>query len=128
MNWGIRMTKKSDMDSMLDDLFAEARDDQNAQVSDKFLARILEDAETLQPSPEQVRTDQKSGFWTSLFETIGGWQGTGGLVAATMASVFIGFSGAEALTIDSLTTVITGDTTSYLADLSGGFEILSEGE
>jgi hypothetical protein len=63
-----------------------------------------------------------------LFDTIGGWQGTGGLMAATMASVFIGFSGADALTLDGLQTVLTGDTESYISDFSGGFSLSTEAE
>ena len=43
------------------------------------------------------------------------------LVAATMASVWIGFSGAENLTVDGLQAIVSGDTDFYLSDLGGDF-------
>lgn len=123
------MTEKNDMDALLDDLFSEAKSAPEAQVSDDFMARMLAEAEAHQPKPAELAAPQpQRGFWASLFETLGGWQGTGGLVAATMASVFIGFSGAEAFTLDGLQSVITGDTESYLSDFSGGFSLSTEAE
>lgn len=128
MNWGIRMTEKNDMDALLNDLFTEAKSAPDAQVSDDFMARILADAEALQPKPPEVATAAQRGFWASLFDTLGGWQGTGGLVAATMASVFVGFSGAEALTVEGLQSVLSGDAESYVSDFSGGFTFTTEAE
>ena len=123
------MTEKNDMDALLNDLFAEAKDAPEAQVSDDFMARMLAEAEAHQPQPAAMAAPvAERGFLATLFETLGGWQGTGGLIAATMASVFIGFSGAEALTLDGLQTVITGDTESYISDLSGGFTFSTEAE
>ncbi|WP_370231323.1 hypothetical protein [Cognatishimia sp.] len=123
------MTEKNEMDALLDDLFAEAKEAPEAQVSDDFMARMLAEAEAHQPKPADLAAAPPArGFWASLFDTLGGWQGTGGLVAATMASVFIGFSGAEALTLDGLQSVITGDTESYLSDFSGGFSLSTEAE
>jgi hypothetical protein len=123
------MTEKNEMDALLNELFAEAKEAPEAQVSDDFMARMLAEAEAHQPAPVEiaVATGQR-GFWASLFDTIGGWQGTGGLMAATMASVFIGFSGADALTLDGLQTVLTGDTEGYISDFSGGFSLSTEAE
>ena len=39
------MTEKNDMDALLDDLFAEAKEAPEAQVSGDFMARVLADAE-----------------------------------------------------------------------------------
>lgn len=123
------MTEKKDMDALLNDMFAEAKDAPEAQVSDDFMARMLAEAEAHQPKPADLVAPLPSrGFIGSLFDMLGGWQGTGGLVAATMASVFIGFSGAEALTIEGLQTVITGDADYYISDFSGGFDLTTEGD
>lgn len=110
------------MDDLLDDLFAEAKSDAAGAPSEDFMARVLADAEALQPpAPELAESVKRRGLLQALFDTLGGWQGTGGLVAATMASVWIGFSGAESLTVDSLQAIVSGDTEFYLSDLGGDF-------
>lgn len=117
-----KMAGKQNMDDLLDDLFAEAKSDEAAMPSDDFMARVLADAEALQlPAPEVAAPTRSRGLLQTLFDTIGGWQGTGGLVAATMASVWIGFSGAENLTVDGLQAIVSGDTDFYLSDLGGDF-------
>ncbi len=124
MNWGIRMTDKH-MDDLLNDLFAEAKTDQSATPSDDFMARMLAQAEAHQPEPAPlaapVAPEKSRGFLAGLFDMVGGWQGASGLAAATVASVVIGFNGADALTIDGLQTIIAGDADYYLSDLSGDF-------
>ena len=123
------MTDKTDMDALLNELFTEAKSSPEAEVSEDFMARVLANAEALQPAaPGLVPAAPTRGFWGSLFDTLGGWQGTGGLAAATMASVFIGFSGAEALTIDGLATVLGTDTEYYISDFSGGFDFSTGAE
>ena len=117
-----KMAEQQNMDNLLDDLFAEAKSDTAMIPSDDFMARVLADAETLQPEVVPIAAPVKPrGLLQSLFDTIGGWQGTGGLVAATMASVWIGFSGAENLTVDGLQAMVSGDTEFYLSDLGGDF-------
>ena len=117
-----KMAGKQNMDDLLDDLFAEARRDQAGAPSDDFMARVLADAEALQPAaPTDAQSVKSRGLLQVLFDTIGGWQGAGGLVAATMASVWIGFSGAESLTVDGLQAIVSGDTDFYLSDLGGDF-------
>jgi len=115
---------KQNMDDLLDDLFAEAKEDDQARVTDDFMARVLADAEALQPAPVfAAPAAQRRILLQLIFETIGGWQGTGGLVAATMASVWIGFSGTDLLTVEGLQAVVSGDTDFYLSDLGGDFSI-----
>lgn len=110
------------MNDLLDELFTEAKSDSAATPTEDFMARVLADAENLQPAAmPMVKPAKNRSLLQSLFETIGGWQGTGGLVAATMASVWIGFSGAENLTVDGLQAIVSGDTEFYLSDLGGDF-------
>lgn len=123
MNWGIQMTDLPKMDTMLDDMFAQAGSDPAAQPSDDFMARMMQQAEDLQPSAPEipVAIQPRRSFLRSVFETLGGWQGASGLAAATIASVWVGFSGADALTVDGLQSLIDGDTDYYLSDLGGDF-------
>lgn len=116
-----KMAKQQNMDDLMDDLFAEAGSDPAAAPTDDFMARILADAEGLQPSAStpELSSPRPRNLLQALFDTLGGWQGTGGLVAATMASVWIGFSGAENLTVDGLQAMVSGDTEFYLSDLGG---------
>lgn len=125
MNWGIRMTDKH-MDDLLDDLFAQAKSDQTAQPSADFMTRMLAQAEAHQPAPATLEStapapEKSRGFLAGLFDMLGGWQGASGLAAATVASVLVGFNGADALTIDGLQTIIAGDADYYLSDFSGDF-------
>lgn len=123
MNWGIPMTDKKSMDDLLDDMFAEARTDDTAQPSDDFMARMLAEATALQPPAVDLAPEPapRRGLLQLIYDTVGGWQGASGLMAATMASVWIGFSGAETLTVEGLQAVISGDTEYYLSDLGGDF-------
>lgn len=116
------MANDPKMDDLLDDLFAEAKDDAAGMLSEDFIARIMADAEALQPeAPGLPEAAKPRGLIQLLFDTLGGWQGTGGLVAATMASVWIGFSGADVLSVEGLQAVVSGDTDFYLSDLGGDF-------
>ncbi len=110
------------MDDPFEDLFAEAKAEGDGLVTDDFLARVLAEAEALQPAmPSAAPPLQSRSLMQVIFDTIGGWQGTGGLVAATMASVWIGFSGADVLSLEDLQTFVSGDTEFYLSDLGGDF-------
>ena len=117
------MAEKNGKDDFLDDLFAEARNDGAAEVSSDLMMRVLADAEALQPDPEalSVAPAPRRSLIRSFFDALGGWQGTSGLVAATMASVWIGFNGADTLSLDGLQTVISVDADYYLSDLGGDF-------
>ncbi|MEL6683033.1 MAG: hypothetical protein AAFQ09_10370 [Pseudomonadota bacterium] len=74
-------------DDMLDDLLAEARR-QAPTPSDALLARVIDDA--LPPPHKAPR--QTWDFITPLFDVIGGWPSAGGLVAATLAGLWLGIA------------------------------------
>ncbi|MGH1464916.1 MAG: hypothetical protein ACRBBQ_06105 [Cognatishimia sp.] len=123
------MADKHPMDDMLGDLFAEAKTDPRATADSGLMARVLAEADQLQAA-RAAQAPQNSLPRRSLlqvvYEVLGGWQGTSGLVAATMASVWIGFSGADSLSVEGIQAVITGDAEYYLSDLGGEFSFDSE--
>ncbi|GAA6206908.1 hypothetical protein NBRC116601_02010 [Cognatishimia sp. WU-CL00825] len=126
------MADKNPMDDMLDGLFAEAKADPRAQVDMGLMTRVLDEADRLQPvaptpaSAKPLNSAPRRPLAQVLYDILGGWQGTSGLVAATMASVWIGFSGADSLSVESFQAVISGDAEYYLSDLSGEFSFDSE--
>ncbi|GFE50321.1 hypothetical protein So717_20740 [Roseobacter cerasinus] len=89
-----------------------------------LMTRVLADAEAARPA---VR--DRSGFGVCVSELMGGWQGVGGLVAATLAGVWFGFSPPEAMpdagalilgyeNVELLTS--SAELTSFGWDLDGG--------
>ena len=123
MNWGILMVNADKTEEFLNGLFQEARQDTEAEVSLDFMSRVLADAEALQPTAPDYApvSEERAGFLSALYGLFGGWQGASGLVAATMASVWIGFSGGDTLGLDGLQTLLSGDTDYYLSDFGGDF-------
>lgn len=78
-------------DSDLDDLFTAAQQ-QPMSVSDGLWARVLVDADALQPAAAVVPGSKcRVGFLTGLVAAIGGIGGLAGLSTAAMAGVWIGF-------------------------------------
>lgn len=78
MHWGIRMTQRDNFD--LEATFDAARAGP-PQMPDGLLARIVADAEAVQP---QVP------LWRRLMAAVGGPAGLGGLVTATVAGFWLG--------------------------------------
>lgn len=79
-------------DRDLDDLFAAARQ-KPAAVSAELMARVLSDADDLQPSAETLPARKgRIGFWAEILAAIGGAGGVVGLSAAALAGVWIGFA------------------------------------
>lgn len=78
----------SDDDMELDDLFARARQDRMS-LPDDLAVRIQTDAEAVRLARLSFLAPRR---WPRLFEGLGGWQGFGGLVAASAAGIWIGFS------------------------------------
>ncbi len=85
---------QNDLDD-LDALFAEARDE--AKPSPTLSARVLADADRVLRESEYMAAPEPSGGLFSWMTAIGGWRGAGGLIAATVAGVMIGFSAPEAI-------------------------------
>ena len=78
----------ADHDKELEHLFAQARAERDS-FPDALAVRIETDAEVIRlrrSAGESRRT------WRQRLRDFGGWQGLGGLVAASAAGVWIGFS------------------------------------
>lgn len=82
--------------AMLEALFSESAADQ-PEPSPELLARILSDAETVQaaalasPLPVPPATPAP-GLWATIMAGLGGLPGVSGLVTATLAGLWIGYS------------------------------------
>ena len=77
----------------LDALFVEAVNDASTQPSESFMARVVTDALAQQPMPQIA----PPSLWAQITAMVGGWQGMGGLVAATCAGFWIGINPPEGL-------------------------------
>ncbi len=110
--------KMADDDMELDDLFAQARA-QRDDLPDGLAVRIQTDAEAVRLQRLNARTPVGPRPWVRFLEQIGGWQGFGGLIAASAAGVWIGFS-APAFLPDPASLVTSQDTSYLIADL--GFD------
>ena len=86
----------------LDQLFEVARQNTPEPSSD-FLARVLSDAEAMQPAPVGLVTaiPAKRGFFAEMFaglsDAIGGWPAFAGLATAAVTGVWIGISPPQSL-------------------------------
>lgn len=67
------------------------------------------------------------GLLRRLADGLGGWQGMGGLLAASVTGVWIGFA-APAFLPDPANYLMTQDTTYLVADLGLSFDYLEETE
>ena len=92
-----------DDDRALDALLATARQ-APADPSPALLARVLADAEAVQaarsrpatprtPRAPALATARAQGALRRVLDLLGGWGGVGGLVAAGLTGLWIGFSG-----------------------------------
>jgi hypothetical protein len=80
------MTEHDDLES----LFAEARD-LRPFPGDDLMTRILADAEAVATERERpVRAAPTRPRWRDWLHTLGGWPAVGGLVASTLAGLWIG--------------------------------------
>jgi hypothetical protein len=77
----------------LDALFVEAVNDASTQPSESFMARVVTDALARQSMPKIAQPS----LWVQITAMVGGWQGMGGLVAATCAGFWIGINPPEGL-------------------------------
>ena len=121
------MTKPEDNNEMLDALFAAARTDDRAAARPDLLAKVLADAETLQPSFEPLMRREPSGgqarssIIAQLMGAVGGWPSLTGLAAATVTGIWVGFSVAPDMLPTGFAEIIGTDTDVYLALLEGDY-------
>ena len=120
MNWGMKMAEQ---DQDLDQLFARARDERPA-LPDALAVRIETDAEAVRLS-RLARPSRP--LWQRAFDGIGGWTGFGGLVAASAAGVWIGFS-APAFLPDPADFLLSQEITYLAADLNVDVDYLEDTE
>ncbi len=120
MNWGTNM---ADQDNELDHLFAQARAARDV-LPDDLAVRIETDAEAIR----LARTARpRRQTWRQKISVVGGWQGLGGLVAASAAGVWIGFS-APTFLPDPVDYFISQETTYLMADLNLDENYLEDAE
>ena len=121
------MTKPEDNNEMLDALFAAARTDGRAAARPDLLAKVLADAEALQPGFEPLARRQqpdgpaRSGIIAQLMAAVGGWPSLTGLAAAAVAGIWVGFSAAPDMLPTGIAEIIGTDTDVYLALLDGDY-------
>lgn len=124
MNWGTKMAE----DKMeLDQLFAQARQ-ARPELPDELVVRILTDAEAerVERTKPAAASPQRS-IWPRLLDGIGGWHGMGGLVAASAAGVWIGFSAPDFLP-DPASLIYPQETSFVVADLGLDTTFLEDAE
>lgn len=120
MNWGMDM---ADYERELDDLFAQARQTRDT-LPEGLAVRIETDAEAVRlsrlPRPAPAT-------WRQRIAGIGGWTGLGGLVAASVAGVWVGFA-APSFLPDPAEYLVSHESSVFLADLSFDVTYLEETE
>ncbi len=107
--------KMADNDE-LENLFAQARQERPALPED-LAVRIETDAEAVRLRRLNATGRPARRSWLQAFEGVGGWRVLGGLVAASAAGVWIGFS-APAFLPDPANFIYAQETTFLVADLN----------
>ncbi|MEL6570853.1 MAG: hypothetical protein AAFQ64_04285 [Pseudomonadota bacterium] len=97
------------VDALLDEAAS-----QMPEVPAHLMAAVMLDAARLQPTKAIVAP--RPNLWDSFLDLIGGWPAMGGLAAAGLAGVWIGF--APPATLEAATAQILGS--SQTIDLFGG--------
>lgn len=100
----------------LDDLFAEAAAVREAP-SPALTARVLADADRLQPRAGPLRAEQPApqGWVRTLADWFGGGMSLAGMSAAAVAGLYLGL--AQPASVLALTDLVTGTTTVESLDL-----------
>lgn len=108
-------------DDILDGFFEAARQ-QQPQIPEGVVARILADADREQAhhlNRSVIPVRSKRSFFGDVVAALGGWPSLAGLAAATLAGVWIGYSPPTSL--DSIALSVLGsETVSF-----GGFDIMT---
>lgn len=123
MNWGMTM---ADDTTELEQLFAQARQDRSG-LPDELAVRILTDAESVRLSRMTPVLQPRRSLWARLLDGFGGWPSMGGLVAASAAGVWIGFSAPDFLP-DPATYIFAQDSSFVVADLGLDTTFLEDAE
>lgn len=76
-------------DSDLDNLLAAARADR-PEPSAALMARVIDDADRMQPRPAPRIAAPHPGFWAMLTGAFGGSGALAGMAAATLAGLWVG--------------------------------------
>lgn len=117
----------TDRDPLLDDLFAEARSDAPSMSND-FMARIMADAERLQPKGPAIAAQPPQaaqrglGFWHRVAAALGGAVAIFGISSAAMAGLVIGYVQPESVV--NLADGLGFAVTTQSVDILPGFDSL----
>ncbi|WP_197919059.1 dihydroorotate dehydrogenase [Thiosulfatihalobacter marinus] len=118
------MADMEQTNAMLDELFAEARRNAEAPVSPALLARVLADAEALQPAPRILEAARPRG-WRRFVTLLGGWPSVAGLATAALVGVWIGVAGSAGLIGGELgSDLLSLGQESVLADMDQSYAFL----
>lgn len=117
------MTDRDEMD--LDDLLAEARQ-QRPEPGPDLMARILADSERAAAEWKPGRpVPATGGAWRDWLRLLGGWPTVGGLVASTLAGLWIGV--AQPATLSDLADSVWGEQVSVTVGVDADPLSLLEG-
>ncbi len=116
----------AERDRDLEDLFAEARQSR-PELPQDLAVRIETDAEAMRLGRLSEAPHAHPRRMLDWISGIGGWQGLGGLLAASAAGVWIGFS-APSFLPDPADLLVNQETTYLMADLSLGIDYLEDTE
>ncbi len=108
-------------ESELDEFFAAAKESE-VPASPDLMARVLADAEDLQPRASEVARPHSSNLWAGLLDVLGGWPALGGVAAAGVAGLWLGM--APPASVEDLTSGLWGTTTAV--SLMSDFDTLLE--
>jgi hypothetical protein len=121
------MAEKHQDDALLEALFAEAAGDGKPEVPADLMARILADAEAMQPTAAALAArPARQGLFSQFMQAIGGWPSLAGLATATVAGVWIGFSAYGTIVPSSVADLIEGDSQTYLAYVDASYAFAGE--
>ncbi len=112
MLWGMTMTDDRVNDTELEALFQQARATP-PQMPEGLMARVLADAEALQPAPRAAH-----GGWRAWIAALGGLPGMGGLVTASCLGFWLGVAPPSGL--PDLAGTVLGVESTYEEDIGSG--------
>lgn len=96
-------------DAQLEAFFEAGREDV-PELSDSFMAALLQDADLAQPQPAALASPRvKRSLWQDIIAQIGGWPALAGMATATVAGVWIGFAAPDQLETLSGGVLLVGD-------------------